>query len=337
MGPDGRKLSIDLNSEFGVPKTISDCLAEVSATGDVSLKSSKLSCFLQALEEELRKIDAFRRELPLSMQIINLAIEKVKEEVLQVKRKEKGPVMEEFLPLKGDSDESDKKNWMNSATLWNNPVEFKHRNSVEDDDVQFRSGEFKNEGGAFQPYKRIAAAVKVEEAAEKAALPINVLPVACERGRVSIDLHLKSGGGGGSRNGPPQGKKQRRCWSPELHQRFIDALDKLGGAQVATPKQIIDIMRVDGLTNDEVKSHLQKYRLHVRRLPSHPPPPFSSAEQRSDALKVAKMAAQSGSPEGPLHLSGSGKEISMTLTNIPEEEEEDEISESSWKKQGHIV
>lgn len=169
MGPDGRKLSIDLNSEFGVPKTISDCLAEVSATGDVSLKSSKLSCFLQALEEELRKIDAFRRELPLSMQIINLgmcffglfllflfvvicwgeilsrigfaAIEKVKEEVLQVKRKEKGPVMEEFLPLKGDSDEegrgakrsndeSDKKNWMNSATLWNNPVEFKHRNSV---------------------------------------------------------------------------------------------------------------------------------------------------------------------------------------------------------------
>lgn len=52
------------------------------------------------------------------------------------------------------------------------------------------------------------------------------------------------------------------------------------------------------------------------------------------------MAAQSGSPEGPLHLSGCGKEISMTLTNIPEEEE-DEISESSWKgrlvKQGHIV
>ncbi|KAM0015809.1 putative Myb domain-containing protein [Helianthus debilis subsp. tardiflorus] len=27
-------------------------------------------------------------------------------------------------------------------------------------------------------------------------------------------------------------------------------------------------MQVDGLTNDEVKSHLQKYRLHMRRLPS---------------------------------------------------------------------
>lgn len=28
---------------------------------------------------------------------------------------------------------------------------------------------------------------------------------------------------------------------------------------VATPKQIRDIMQVDGLTNDEVKSHLQVY------------------------------------------------------------------------------
>lgn len=106
----------------------------------------------------------------------------------------------------------------------------------EDEDVQFRPGEFKNEGGAFQPYKRIAAAFKVEEPApaEKAALPIKGLSVsppplvACERGRGggAIDLRLKSGG----RNGQPQSKKQRRCWSPELHQRFVDALDKLGGA-----------------------------------------------------------------------------------------------------------
>lgn len=29
------------------------------------------------------------------------------------------------------------------------------------------------------------------------------------------------------------------------------------GETVATPKQIRDLMKVDGLTNDEVKSHLQ--------------------------------------------------------------------------------
>nr|GMC97152.1 myb family transcription factor EFM-like [Ipomoea batatas]GMD00994.1 myb family transcription factor EFM-like [Ipomoea batatas] len=26
-------------------------------------------------------------------------------------------------------------------------------------------------------------------------------------------------------------RKSRRCWSPKLHQLFVDALDKLGGAQ----------------------------------------------------------------------------------------------------------
>lgn len=34
---------------------------------------------------------------------------------------------------------------------------------------------------------------------------------------------------------------------------------------VATPKQIRELMKVDGLTNDEVKSHLQVY-LHLSLL-----------------------------------------------------------------------
>ncbi|GAB4828335.1 hypothetical protein Ancab_035330 [Ancistrocladus abbreviatus] len=59
-------------------------------------------------------------------------------------------------------------------------------------------------------------------------------------------------------------RKARRCWSPDLHRRFVNALQMLGGSQ-ATPKQIRELMKVDGLTNDEVKSHLQKYRLHTRR------------------------------------------------------------------------
>ncbi|KAH7279080.1 hypothetical protein KP509_37G004400 [Ceratopteris richardii] len=60
-------------------------------------------------------------------------------------------------------------------------------------------------------------------------------------------------------------RKPRRCWSAELHHKFVNALEHLGGSDVATPKQIREFMQVDGLTNDEVKSHLQKYRLHERR------------------------------------------------------------------------
>ncbi|KAL6495113.1 hypothetical protein OROGR_030795 [Orobanche gracilis] len=46
-------------------------------------------------------------------------------------------------------------------------------------------------------------------------------------------------------------RKQRRCWSPELHRRFIDALPHLGGAKAAMPRPIRDLMQVHGLTNDE--------------------------------------------------------------------------------------
>ncbi|TYI21919.1 hypothetical protein ES332_A06G070900v1 [Gossypium tomentosum] len=58
-------------------------------------------------------------------------------------------------------------------------------------------------------------------------------------------------------------RKSRRCWSPDLHKRFVNALQMLGVHQVATPKQIRELMKVEGLTNDEVKSHLQfKTELH---------------------------------------------------------------------------
>ncbi|WVZ09165.1 hypothetical protein V8G54_013695 [Vigna mungo] len=30
---------------------------------------------------------------------------------------------------------------------------------------------------------------------------------------------------------PQSGRKQRRCWSPELHHRFVKALEELGGSQ----------------------------------------------------------------------------------------------------------
>lgn len=152
-----------------------------------------------------------------------------------------------------------------------------------------------------------------------------------------------SGAGSSSGGGNPT-RKSRRCWSPELHRRFVSALHQLGGSQsrtsppsslnddsnpnhlysydtneqhpllnlyrctdgcleirsrlvflqflcvgillafcsgvyvgfelhkfnftdtgcgcaVATPKQIRELMKVDGLTNDEVKSHLQVYTL----------------------------------------------------------------------------
>ncbi|KAJ8528784.1 hypothetical protein K7X08_030428 [Anisodus acutangulus] len=60
-------------------------------------------------------------------------------------------------------------------------------------------------------------------------------------------------------------KKPRVVWSVELHQQFVQAVHQLG-IDKAVPKKILELMNVPGLTRENVASHLQKYRLYLRRL-----------------------------------------------------------------------
>ncbi|KAG4991092.1 hypothetical protein AAZX31_09G091800 [Glycine max] len=63
---------------------------------------------------------------------------------------------------------------------------------------------------------------------------------------------------------PSAQKKARVVWSVELHRKFVAAVNQLG-LDKAVPKKILDLMNVEGLTRENVASHLQKYRLYLKK------------------------------------------------------------------------
>lgn len=311
----------------------------------------KLEEHLKALEEERLKIEAFKRELPFCMELLNDAIEASEEQLASygsgsypetikcgIKEGESGltsdhkPVLEEFIPVNKICTEESKEiesksmvngekiDWMSSAQLWSQNCDTKER-----------------VGGAFHLFSR-----EREEIAQR-----------CSASRGLPDLGLSSaepdetGGHGGLNNNKrcineegdqnegcivpcnrnisstdshtPQQlgqtqRKARRCWSPELHRKFVNALQQLGGSQVATPKQIRELMKVDGLTNDEVKSHLQKYRLHTRRLPSSGCPQAMGTVTQAPQLVV--LGGIWVPPEYAAHHGHAPPELYTALPNI---------------------
>ena len=93
-------------------------------------------------------------------------------------------------------------------------------------------------------------------------------------------------------------KKPRVEWSAELHTKFVPTVNQLKNDK-AVPKRILDLMGVQGLTRENVASHLQKYRLYLKRL------------QGNDA-RGGGNASSTGARSKDGQLSNNGSKISTS-------------------------
>ncbi|XP_056844207.1 transcription activator GLK1 isoform X2 [Raphanus sativus] len=80
--------------------------------------------------------------------------------------------------------------------------------------------------------------------------------------------HSSISSGSSKNNGISNNEGKRKVkvdWTPELHRRFVEAVEQLG-LEKAVPSRILELMGVHCLTRHNVASHLQKYRSHRKHL-----------------------------------------------------------------------
>ncbi|KAL6200242.1 hypothetical protein ACLB2K_030024 [Fragaria x ananassa] len=121
----------------------------------------------------------------------------------------------------------------------------------------------------------------------------------------ALRIENSSGGGGDDPSGRAV-KRPRLVWTPQLHKRFVDVVAHLGITN-AVPKTIMQLMNVEGLTRENVASHLQKYRLYLKRMqglsnegPSSSDPLFSS----TPVPQSLHESGGGGSGHGQVHGNG---------------------------------
>jgi len=132
-----------------------------------------------------------------------------------------------------------------------------------------------------------------------------VTPVGVGVGVGAADLKAKKGQGlghhhgrsleGGEEDGQMAMKRPRLIWTKQLHERFVEAVNKMGVDQ-AVPKAIMQSMNVKGITRENVASHLQKYRAQLKK---NKTAAAAAAAANGGNSAAATAAAASGKDAAP--------------------------------------
>ncbi|CAN7045744.1 unnamed protein product [Brassica oleracea var. botrytis] len=301
MGSLGDELSLGQRRHSSIPTTTCVFPKKASKIMNVAVeKGCKLEEHVKKLEEEKRKIQGSELELPLCLQILNDASSD-SSTISYLKKETETDTQPYFIslgkPIREEHDEEGEELFKEKKfQLW--------RENDHISNAGFSDTKIKN-------------TLEIERDEEKSS---NSLYMLLSPGMTTAKGRRKLVASSFVPQPPPYLqqqalRKQRRCWTPELHRLFVDALQQLGGPGVATPKQIREHMQEESLTNDEVKSHLQKYRLHIRKSDSNLEKQsvvvlgfnlWNSSQEEEESGEGGETSkrsnSQSDSPQGPLQL-----------------------------------
>jgi len=107
-----------------------------------------------------------------------------------------------------------------------------------------------------------------------------------------------------------------------LHRCFVKAVNE-SGVDTAAPKQIMKRMQVEGLTRENVASHLQKYRAYLKHRSTGQP-------DKSKMAIVDDKAREGASDE---EVDDEGNALPPPAKSHQEEEEEDEDEEDEEEEE----
>ncbi|KAG9146697.1 hypothetical protein Leryth_005033 [Lithospermum erythrorhizon] len=97
-----------------------------------------------------------------------------------------------------------------------------------------------------------------------------------------------------------QGKKKVKVdWTPELHKRFVEAVEQLG-VDKAVPSRILELMGIECLTRHNIASHLQKYRSHRKHMVAREAE-AANWNQRRQLYSAPPPTANGGKRDKPIH------------------------------------
>lgn len=161
-------------------------------------------------------------------------------------------IFAEFSVSSGD--ESDVNNYSSSNNIFTSAIKNVERKEEEETEkaASFSASDVGSGLTSLNQGEEIVSTHKSEES----ALQVNqniITPKESDKGKKS------------SKNNLPGKRKVKVDWTPELHRRFVQAVEQLG-VDKAVPSRILEIMGIDCLTRHNIASHLQKYRSHRKHL-----------------------------------------------------------------------